>query len=76
MGLDASVSPVNADGKAELALSGVISGTYQMELAVAGMGAAKTITVIAQEAEMDGEEKKEAGSTEEETRETGGNAYT
>ena len=79
VGLDASVSPVNADGKAELTLSGVIPGSYQVELAVAGTDAVKTITVTVQEVEMVGEENKGeagAGSTEEETGENSGNANT
>ncbi len=64
----------NADGKAELTLSGVIPGTYQVELAVAGMDTTKTITVTVQEAEMDGEPEKEetkTGNTEEGEGETG-----
>ncbi len=76
VGLGASVSSVGADGKAELTLSGVIPGIYQVELAVAGTDTTKTITVTVQEAEMDWEPEKEetkTGNTEEGNGETGGN---
>ena len=45
VGLDASISSLDVDGKAELTLNGIIPGTYQVELAVAGTDTRKTITV-------------------------------
>ena len=78
-GVNTSLSSVDVDGKAELTINGVIPGIYQVELAVAGTDTTKTITVMVQEAEMDGEPEKEenkTGNMEEGNGETGGNPET